>query len=119
MPVPNGEGNAPGNHFVNPTTILLYFSRYTRRRIVRRPPNQGEVAERLLPVEHPSTHDITWLAGVIEGEAGIHIDVPRLHVTQVDPWLPNRLRVLFGGSVTLHAPTSAGNPTHVWAVSGT
>ncbi len=67
---------------------------------------------RLNPSEQAMDPDYIWAAGVYEGEGTCHgnqwtwkdgrvTTSPALRVNQVDPWLCNRLRSLFGGSVRL------------------
>ena len=77
------------------------------------------------PSEYPTTQDIAWAAGIYEGEGWCAQDSKsRIKVGQKDPWLPERLRALFGGSVYMehHSRISDGyhreDPFYVWALSG-
>lgn len=60
----------------------------------------GYMRPGLHPKSHPSMCDIAWAAGIIEGEGTID-STPSERVTAVqkDPWLIQRLKRLFGGSV--------------------
>jgi hypothetical protein len=73
------------------------------------------------PSEHPTTRDIAWAAGIIEGEASI-VDANELRVVQKDRWLCDRLRALFGGYVTEAAHKARWNipagKYWVWNISG-
>src|SRR5438132_1687310 len=91
--------------------------------------NVGHMLPRLAPTEHPTTLDIAWAAGIIEGEG--HINSSRVVVRQCDRWILDRLRALFGGVVrcvkqsevrSLQNPKTGkiyhANQQHEWAVSG-
>ena len=66
----------------------------------------------LKPTKHPTTLDIAWLAGIVEGEGYMTGDGVRskITVTQKDSWLPNKIQELFGGSIYM----SPSQHCHRW-----
>ena len=55
----------------------------------------------LAPTERPSNYDIAWAAGIYEGEGNCKwTSCLNICVGQNDLWLLERLRTLFGGSVS-------------------
>ena len=80
---------------------------------------RGHKETRLNPLENPRDMDYWWAAGIYEGEGTCHGNLwqrkdgttsvsPAVRVNQVDPWLPNRLRALFGGSLRLRLNNRTG-----------
>ncbi len=68
------------------------------------------------PTEKPTSHDIAWAAGIYEGEGHIEYDrCEAVRIGQNGPWLPERLRALFGGRVS--ARPSRSN-FYIWISSG-
>lgn len=79
---------------------------------------------------HPTSQDIAWAAGIIEGEGSVckakkcHYGKGiKLSVVQKDPWLLHKLRDLFGGTVGLNVANKDGytgkhNVIPVWRISG-
>jgi len=75
--------------------------------------NRRDYSEpRLNPTEPREWWHLSWAAGVYEGEGTCHGNPwtqkngtvtfsPAVRINQVDPWLCNRLRAIFGGSVRL------------------
>lgn len=72
--------------------------------------HRGKVKAGLEASEHPTVKDIAWAAGVYEGEGsvcgtwytkknGSRLFMIQATVPQVDFWLPERLRQLFGGTI--------------------
>ncbi len=81
----------------------------------------GRMAAHLAPTRTPTINDIYWAAGIFEGEghARRSTTTETVCVGQVGTWLPNRLRDLFGGSVTKR---NMSNPkwkqAYWWVISG-
>ena len=82
------------------------------------------------PTLHPTTKDIAWAAGIIEGEGSVckakkcHFGQGiKLTVVQKDDWILRKLRDLFGGSLAYqnaaHDAYKKG-PTRlpIWRISG-
>lgn len=79
---------------------------------------------RLAPTEQPTLQDIAWAAGIFEGEGHAfrkHSDrgaTGLAVVTQKDPWILERLRALFGGSVYTYRQGTRGYAMSYWKLSG-
>ena len=76
---------------------------------------------KLRPTLHPTIRDITWAAGIYEGEGSLAVpphspNGVQINVGQKDSWLPYRLRDLFGGSVLERQMND--QPFFEWKVSG-
>lgn len=76
------------------------------------------------PVEHPSTWDIAWAAGIYEGEGSCSSKNENrkygsmtIQVVQKDRWILDRLRAMFGGSVQVQNK-GANHLCHVWCLHG-
>jgi len=72
-------------------------------------------------LESPSVLDITWAAGVYEGEGSCFSSTPRnvtVTVSQKDEWLLERLRVYFGGRVHVTTKKSRHRGIHEWKAHG-
>jgi len=83
----------------------------------------GQLASRLAPTEQALSADFQWAAGFYEGEgyARRMTRGEQVIVAQKDPWSLERLRALFGGSITHRdISTPAGNPTEIynWSLTG-
>ena len=77
----------------------------------KRPWNAGLVAKGFAADTPPSTHELTWAAGVYEGEGSCNIGICgrgrrngtyqriSVRVAQKDSWLCHKLRSHFGGTV--------------------
>lgn len=75
--------------------------------------NLGRCKPGLEAKEHPTNIDIAWAAGIWEGEGnccstswskeGQKHTTTKIVVTQKDPWLLNKLKLLFGGSICKHS----------------
>ena len=72
---------------------------------LRSPMQRGWANPLRAPVEHPTTLDIAWAAGIFEGEGYVGVPFakygprhPIVSVVQKDEWLTERLRILFGGT---------------------
>ena len=77
----------------------------------------GLVHKRLDRTEAPTTRDIAWAAGIYEGEGSCvrHDMSACATIGQKDIWLLERMRALFGGSIT--KPVSS-RVCHDWRVFG-
>ena len=79
---------------------------------------------RLRRLKKPTTFDIHWAAGIYEGEGSVYESKGSmgLHVTQKDPWILQRLRRLFGGTVAKREfdySYKAGRAyVYRWSISG-
>ena len=84
----------------------------------------GETKERMLPQGRPTMQDIAWAAGVYEGEGHVRAKGTNIiYVSQKDPWLPERLKYLFGGSIITYngvwMKNGVPNKQYRWQASGT
>ena len=84
----------------------------------------GKMKAGLEATEHPTMRDIAWAAGVFEGEGSISFErgSQRCQVAQKEPWLLERLKALFGGTIVEHinTVTPSGRPSYRsdWKISG-
>ena len=65
----------------------------------------------------PSVHDLLWVAGIFEGEGSF--GPAQIEITQKDPWILDRCKSLFGGTVAAYKV--AGYRQHVinrWTAHG-
>ena len=72
---------------------------------------------RLAATEKATSNDFRWAAGFYEGE-GCARQVRGCTVTQItqkDPWVLERMKALFGGSI---GPTGASRTAWQWHISG-
>lgn len=74
-------------------------------------------------VFHPGIPDLAWAAGIFEGEgsACYASQTTRLSVSQNKPWILSRLRLIFGGRVSIQKNRQnklSKNPQWLWSVSG-
>lgn len=85
---------------------------------------KGYLNPRTAPTEHPTIRDIAWAAGIYEGEGhcfGHRVGKGKYAlavVTQKDPWLCERLKALFGGSVYNYAQAKRDYRMNYWKLSG-
>ena len=85
--------------------------------------NLGYVKPGTEATVRPTTHDITWAAGLFEGEGTVGRNHSGQHgcafvkVAQKDRWVCDQLRALFGGSIGVNSsyPNVVMN---VWQISG-
>jgi hypothetical protein len=90
-------------------TIHLVRPKVRKRHVHRVKPD-------LAPSLHPTKSDIAWAAGIYEGEGWVGGGT-QISVGQKDPWLPRRMRELFGGSI--RQKTGPGEcQMHYWMLSG-
>jgi len=78
--------------------------------------NLGRLTLRLAPTEEATPHDFIWAAGIYEGEGNINgrgYHGTCVRVSQKDTWILERLRALFGGSVS-----GRRDGCRQWSVSG-
>jgi len=70
--------------------------------------------------EHPTTADIGWLAGIVEGEGYMRYAgyTCQLEVVQKDDWLVWKLQNLFGGGVTTIQNKKTNKHYWKWIVTG-
>lgn len=89
--------------------------------------NHGErVPRSFAPTREPEAWEIPWAAGFIEGDGCIGVKREasratylRIRVDQIVREPLERLRAIFGGSLTTSPfHTSAGNALHRWGVAG-
>ena len=77
----------------------------------------GYMKAGLVPKQHPSMLDISWAAGVIEGEGTFDLTRSKPHLqgsarvsaVQKKPWMMVRLKALFGGSIYTSSNQGLGN----------
>ena len=123
-----------GKQSVYPTSSC--GCRWIRKGNKLRPGNPGRMKRGLEATERPTTLDIAWAAGIFEGEGSFAFvrdrrsGIPsiQIQITQKDPWILNRFRALFGGSVRKRSEgqfsITPDGTRHVrdifdWYVSGT
>ncbi len=98
------------------------------------PKKLGWMKPGLEAIEHPTTWDIAWAAGIYEGEGscsytdGLRDRSPSLQViiAQKDPWILYRFQAMFGGTVRQRKTRIKYNPQghpyesnfHDWYISG-
>lgn len=77
--------------------------------------NTGTMKAGLEAKQHPTIKDIYWTAGIYEGEGCCQYNshTARSSVAQKDPWILEKLKLLFGGSISLGL-TGMSN----WQLSG-
>ena len=79
-------------------------------------------SEERMATTHPTTLDIAWAAGLYEGEgyAGPNKGHPYVCLSQNNPWVCNKLKELFGGTVRTREVDKKRNPhiSTVWFCSG-
>lgn len=116
-------------HDLSTFTIGLFFD-LNQRTIVRifrdhgitfmrGKPGNGlgkEWATTLAAKQLPTTADLNWAAGFLEGEASF--SKGRIHVSQVNPQPLIKLLRLFGGTRTSPRQRAAGKPIGDWRASG-
>lgn len=69
--------------------------------------------------EHPTLMQITWAAGLYEGEGScrrVSRNSSQVHLGQKDRWVCDRMKALFGGSIT-ERPMN-GQPFYEWHIHG-
>jgi len=80
----------------------------------------GALRPNLARERNPTTTEIYWAAGIYEGEGSVTIrkekQNPTAQVAQKDPWILERFREMFGGSIYGDGQKHAG--IHCWQVSG-
>lgn len=88
----------------------------------------GACDPKLVATERPTIHDICWAAGIYEGEGSVVSSSKRkgrhgsVMIGQKDPWLGERLKALFGGTITVQHQKTAGRSEPItmyyWGISG-
>jgi len=81
----------------------------------------GHMSAHLAPTLRVGRDDIIWAAGIFEGDGYSQHSArtEKAGVTQVDAWLPTRLRSLFGGSVRQRKQQKPRwKPPYEWTVTG-
>ena len=84
----------------------------------------GRMNPALAPTIRPVASDLYWAGGIWEGEgssqrAGLkkHVGTELVSVSQKDPWILERLRALFGGSVARQKRPNQG-VLYRWIITG-
>lgn len=69
----------------------------------------GALCPRLNSTEEAGPHDLIWAAGFYEGDGCAYgaRGYAQVQVTQKDPWVLERLKALFGGSISSSGASSA------------
>lgn len=68
----------------------------------------------------PTVADIAWAAGIFEGEGSVaSVGGARAYVGQKDRWILERLRDLFGGTISLARNQKYAAEYWSWHISGT
>lgn len=76
--------------------------------------------------EHPTSLDIAWAAGLIEGEGSMAPagGSSRVYLHQTDRWILDRFLALFGGTVEVTRPAGRSKDgfqrqdLHAWWITG-